>query len=128
MDVIISSFYSAEVDKMSKFIKQAKASDTNVVDEAFLDSAKKGGAALFIKQHSISPWGGDVSIFYVLVVYKRSVWVVHVNCVLVVYATCVLIVYATCVLVCEVCTGCSMFYHLFVHCRGTYIYEWPHWW
>ena len=47
---------------MSKFIKQAKATDTHVVDEGFLDSAQKGGAALFIKSHSLASWGSDVSI------------------------------------------------------------------
>ena len=65
-ECLIFVLYVAEVDKMSKFIKQAKATDTHVVDEAFLDSAEKGGAALFIKQHSIASWGADVSVVVIL--------------------------------------------------------------
>ncbi|XP_070576368.1 poly [ADP-ribose] polymerase 1-like [Ptychodera flava] len=48
-----------EVDKMSKKIAEAKKADIHVVSEDFLESVKKGGAALMIQQHSIASWGAD---------------------------------------------------------------------
>ena len=47
--------------KNKKAVKQAKDADVYVVKEAFLEASKKGGAALFIKSHSLCDWGSDVS-------------------------------------------------------------------
>lgn len=54
---------SAEVGakKNKKAVKQAKDGDVYVVNEEFLEASKKGGAALFIKSHSLCDWGSDVS-------------------------------------------------------------------
>jgi len=54
---------TAEVDKLGKAMKQAKAADVHVVDEGFLDDVGKSPAAVtqLIVQHSIAPWGSDVS-------------------------------------------------------------------
>ncbi|XP_072171566.1 poly [ADP-ribose] polymerase 1-like [Diadema setosum] len=49
----------AEVKKMNKKMREAKANDVHVVSEDFLDAVKKGGAALMISQHSICSWGSD---------------------------------------------------------------------
>ncbi|PIK37446.1 putative poly [Apostichopus japonicus] len=49
----------AEVEKMTKKIKDAKKCDVHVVSEEFLQSVKTGGAALQITEHSICDWGSD---------------------------------------------------------------------
>ena len=56
--------YTEEVKskKNKKAVKQAKDADVYVVKEEFLEASKKGGAALFIKNHSLCDWGTDVSI------------------------------------------------------------------
>lgn len=51
----------AEVDKMSDKIKKAKEFQVHVVDEEFLDKIAKGNIVALIQQHSIAPWGADVS-------------------------------------------------------------------
>lgn len=51
----------AEVDKMSDKIKKAKEFEVHVVDEEFLDKIAKGNIVALIQQHSIAPWGADVS-------------------------------------------------------------------
>ncbi|XP_077994827.1 poly [ADP-ribose] polymerase 1-like [Glandiceps talaboti] len=51
----------AEVKKMAKKMKDAKAADVHIVSEDFLENVKKGGAALMINKHSIATWGGDPS-------------------------------------------------------------------
>ncbi|XP_006812383.1 poly [ADP-ribose] polymerase 1-like [Saccoglossus kowalevskii] len=48
-----------EVNNMSKKIKEAKAAGVHVVSEDFLNTVKKGGAALMIQQSSIANWGTD---------------------------------------------------------------------
>jgi len=55
--------FTAEVDKLGKAMKQAKAADIRVVDEQFLDDVGKSPAAMMqlIVQHSIATWGADVS-------------------------------------------------------------------
>jgi len=54
---------TAEVDKLSKAMKQAKAADIHVVDEEFLDDVGKSPKSVpqLIVQHSIATWGSDVS-------------------------------------------------------------------
>jgi len=54
---------AAEVDKLGKAMKQAKAADVHVVDEGFLDDVGKStaSASQLIVQHSIADWGSDVS-------------------------------------------------------------------
>ena len=54
---------AAEVDKLGKVMKQAKAADVHVVDEEFLNDVGKSPAAVtqLIVQHSIATWGSDVS-------------------------------------------------------------------
>jgi hypothetical protein len=49
------------VKKKSRVIADAEAAEVHVVDEGFLAAVAKGGAALLITQHSIAPWGADVS-------------------------------------------------------------------
>ena len=55
---------AAEVDKLSKAMKQAKAADIHVVDEEFLDDVGKSPKSVpqLIVQHSIATWGSDVSL------------------------------------------------------------------
>ena len=55
-------FLTAEVEKNSKLMKEAKDSDIQVVDVGFVEAVKKGCAALLIKQHSICSWGSEVSL------------------------------------------------------------------
>ena len=53
---------SAEVDKMSKAMKEVKEADIQVVPEEFLDKAKDGSTvAKLIKSLNLASWGGDVS-------------------------------------------------------------------
>ena len=54
---------AAEVDKLGKVMKQAKAADIHIVDEGFLDNVGKSPASVsqLITQHSIAAWGSDVS-------------------------------------------------------------------
>lgn len=58
--------YTEEVKskKNRKAVKQAKDANVYIVKEEFLEASKKGGAALFIKNHSLCDWGSDVSISY----------------------------------------------------------------
>jgi len=53
----------AEVDKLGKAMKQAKAADVHVVDDGFLDDVGKSPASVaqLIVEHSIAEWGSDVS-------------------------------------------------------------------
>jgi len=55
---------AAEVDKLGKVMKQAKAADIHIVDEGFLDDVGKSPASVsqLITQHSIAAWGSDVSL------------------------------------------------------------------
>ncbi|KAK7104156.1 poly [ADP-ribose] polymerase 1-like [Littorina saxatilis] len=51
----------AEVDKMSKGMKEVKAADIQVVPEEFLDKVKEGDSvADLIKSMNLASWGGDV--------------------------------------------------------------------
>ena len=54
---------AAEVDKLGKVMKLAKAADIHIVDEGFLDNVGKSPASVsqLITQHSIAAWGSDVS-------------------------------------------------------------------
>ena len=53
---------SAEVDKMSKAMKEVKEADIQVVPEEFLDKAKDSSTvAELIKSLNLASWGGDVS-------------------------------------------------------------------
>lgn len=49
----------AEVKKMSKKMQEAKDANIQVVAEDFLDSVKKGGAVLLIRDKAICSWGSD---------------------------------------------------------------------
>ncbi|XP_070578606.1 poly [ADP-ribose] polymerase 1-like [Ptychodera flava] len=50
---------AADVKKMAKKMKDAQSADVHIVSEDFLESVKKGGAALMITKHSIASWGAD---------------------------------------------------------------------
>ncbi len=54
--------FSEEVEnkKNKKLVKLAKDANVYVVKEEFLEASKKGGAALFVKAHSLCDWGSDV--------------------------------------------------------------------
>ena len=62
--MLVGDCCTAEVDKLGKAIKQAKAADVHVVDEGFLDDVGKSPTSVpqLIVQHSIVAWGSDVSL------------------------------------------------------------------
>ena len=54
-----------EVNKRSPKITKAEALNVHVVSVEFLNEVEKGGDILkLIPQHSIAPWGSDVSTTY----------------------------------------------------------------
>ena len=48
---------TAELDKMSKKMREVEECDVPVVKEEFLEAAAGGGALLKIPPHTISSWG-----------------------------------------------------------------------
>ena len=50
-----------EVDAKAKHVKEAKKLNIHVIRDTFFKECQKGGAAILIEQHSLAPWGGDVS-------------------------------------------------------------------
>lgn len=46
---------------MTEKIKKAKEIEIHVVGEDFLNDLSKGDVVTLIEQHSIAPWGSDVS-------------------------------------------------------------------
>jgi len=61
---MVMNFFSfvAEVDKMSKKIKEVQKSNVCVVSEDYLDDVQKGGGLVKIMAHKISSWGDIVSV------------------------------------------------------------------
>ena len=66
--------FVAEVDKMSKKMKEVQKSDVYVVSEDYLDDVQKGGGLVKIMAHKISSWGDIVSVWCYQLFVCMHVW------------------------------------------------------
>ena len=60
--ITVHKFLLAEVDKMSKKMKEVQQNNVCVVSEEYLDDVQKGGGLVKIMAHKISSWGDIVSL------------------------------------------------------------------
>jgi len=66
--------YIAEIDKMSKKMKEVQKNNICVVSEDYLDDVQKGGGLVKIMAHKISSWG-DIVREHVCVLACLCTWV-----------------------------------------------------
>ena len=60
LKILVTSL--AELDKMTKKMKEVQQSNINVVSEDYLDDVQQGGGLVKIMAHKISSWGDIVSL------------------------------------------------------------------